>query len=178
MNVFYLPSWNKLSYTDLEIQVYISEAIRINDKNRLSIKHILNKLFIDEEKLDNIIKELNKVYSDGEIIKSNSSLEFEISTIIENYYNLSFMKHPNFQPLWQEFMDIRKKKKASQTERAIKSLLKRLVDFSEGDDNKAIKILERSCDMGWKDVFPLREQENKDTLIKNNNAFLNRSWNL
>lgn len=177
MNVFYLPSWNKVSYTDLEIQVYISEAIRINDKNRLHIKHILSKLFIDEEKLDNILKKLNKIYDNGEIIKGERHLEFQITTVIDMDYNLSFMSHPDFQTLWQEFMDIRKKKKASQTERAIKSLLKRLVDFSEGDDNKAIKILERSCDMGWKDVFPLREQETKDTLIKNNNAFINRSWN-
>lgn len=173
MNILELYNGCKTIFTDLEIQIYIAEAIRRNDESKLKVSQILDKFNISMTKLVRNINKLNKYYSDGEIDIDNKQIVFRINVA----YDLTFTKHPDFQPLWNEFMDIRKKKKASQTDRAIKSLLKRLLALSDGDDNKAIKILEKSCDMGWKDVFPLKEQEAKNVIERNVNEFVKRSWN-
>jgi len=173
MNILELYNGCKIKFTDLEIQIYIAEAIRRNDESKLKISLLLNKFNISMNDLINIINKLNKYYSDGEIDIEHKTLVYRIKVA----YDLTFTNHPDFQPLWNEFMDIRKKKKASQTDRAIKSLLKRLLALSDGDDDKAIKILEKSCDMGWKDVFPLKEQETKNVIERNVNEFVKRSWN-
>lgn len=173
MNILELYNNSKLNFTELEIKIYIAEAIRKNDVNRLKVSRLLEKFNISNEKLIRILNKLNRHYDEGNIIQNNNVLVLNINSS----YNLSFTNHSEFSQLWDEFMDIRKKKKASQTDRAIKGLLKRLTEYSNGNDEIAIKILEKSCDMGWKDVFPLPITESKNIIDKNITAFGNRSWN-
>jgi hypothetical protein len=61
--------------------------------------------------------------------------------------------------LWNSFMDIRKEKKAVQTEHALKLIIKSLVDFSiAGQDPN--EILKMSIKNSWKDVYALKDGGN------------------
>jgi len=54
--------------------------------------------------------------------------------------------------LWAEWIDFKRKVKASLSERAIKSNIKKLISF--GTEN-ATAVISKSLDCGWKDLFPL-----------------------
>lgn len=84
-----------------------------------------------------------------------------------------FFYDTDFATIWKEFSDVRKKKKASQTDRSFHSLVSKVMEFSNGDKAIAIKIVEQSADSGWTDIYALKEQKNnfvttqkKDTVTK------------
>jgi len=58
--------------------------------------------------------------------------------------------------LFLDFLEVRKKLKAVNSERAINSLLKTL---SEYDDETKYKMIEQSITNSWKGVFPLKEKK-------------------
>lgn len=59
------------------------------------------------------------------------------------------------QDIWNEWIDYKRKVKASVTQRAIASNIKKLESFGRADANA---VLAQSLDAGWKDVFPLRNK--------------------
>jgi hypothetical protein len=52
------------------------------------------------------------------------------------------------------------------TDRAIELAINKLTELSNGDNNKAVKILERSIMNGWKGLFPLDDPPNKSSGFK------------
>lgn len=77
--------------------------------------------------------------------------------------------------LWDDFLEMRKKKKIPFTERAIKLLIKKLTEFNDNgfDPNKS---LESSIISGWTGVFPYRG-DNYGTHKENNSNNGNKSYN-
>jgi len=57
---------------------------------------------------------------------------------------------------WNEFKQHRKEIKKKMTQRAEKMMLKQLLDLSDGDPAKAVKILEQSMANGWQGIFELK----------------------
>lgn len=71
-----------------------------------------------------------------------------------------FFKDKEFEAAWNEWWtgSKRKAQKCSMTERAFMRAIKKLEDFSKGNINIAIKILDRSSDNGWTDLYALPEE--------------------
>ncbi|MBF4804985.1 MAG: hypothetical protein HXM47_00135 [Pseudoleptotrichia goodfellowii] len=91
----------------------------------------------------NQLKEKNK----KEIYKSDDELPFQSKEFIETY---------------NDFKEMRRKKKDPYTTRAEVLVLKRLEKFSNGNEKIAIEILERSIIGGWSGVFALKDNSNQN----------------
>ena len=68
--------------------------------------------------------------------------------------------------LWNDFMEIRKKKKAINSDRAIKSLIKKLEEAESRGEGQANIEIERSVENSWKSIFP-----NNDSITKLTGSF-------
>lgn len=55
-----------------------------------------------------------------------------------------------------DFVLMRKMRKRPLTDRAMKRLINRLNEISKGDTSVACKMLDKSVDMGWLDVYELK----------------------
>jgi predicted phage replisome organizer len=90
----------------------------------------------------------------------------------EKKYNpagdLVFFKDSDFQEVWKDFMTVRSKKKAAKSDRAIKSLILKLLEFSSGDKQTAIKIIGKSADSGWSNIYALKttKTEKKEETVE------------
>lgn len=71
-----------------------------------------------------------------------------------------FFNDFDFQEAWIDFEKVREKKKVAKSERAYKSLMKKIIEYSGGSKEKAIKIVAKSADAGWTDLYELRDQQN------------------
>lgn len=58
-----------------------------------------------------------------------------------------------------DYVDMRKRIKAPMTDRAIQLAINKLNKLSNGDNDKAIKILEQSIMNSWKGLFELKEEK-------------------
>lgn len=61
--------------------------------------------------------------------------------------------------IWNEFIKIRKKLKAQNTEFAIKQLLNNLIKISKETGDNPNEILLQSIESSWKGVFPIRKNQ-------------------
>ena len=75
--------------------------------------------------------------------------------------DLQFFNDKDFQTVWGEYMSIRIRKKASNTDRAIKGAITNLIKLSKGNKRKAIAIVDQSVNSGWTGLF-----EPKDYVVK------------
>lgn len=66
----------------------------------------------------------------------------------------------NFGFAWEEWKREKKEQRQKYSARAQKMALKRLVDLSQGDEQKAIAIINQSLANTWKAFYPLRENKN------------------
>ncbi len=79
------------------------------------------------------------------------------------YYGIDFFKE-EFKKIWfEEFLPLKKKKKASVTDRALKSQLKKINKFSAGNYKIALEILEKSVNSGWADFYELNSTKKETT---------------
>lgn len=75
------------------------------------------------------------------------------------YSDYSFFKK-DFQTIWfDEFLPLKKRKKASVSETALKRQLNKISKFSENNYKKALQILTKSVDSGWSDFYELKEEK-------------------
>lgn len=72
-----------------------------------------------------------------------------------------------------DYVDMRKRIKAPMTDKAVKLAMNKLERLSQGDNEKAIKILEQSIMNSWKGLFELKEEKKANKF----NNFEGRSYN-
>jgi len=84
-------------------------------------------------------------------------------TDLQSLYNSYNFFDSEFSEIWKEFLQVKKKKKASLTIRAQKTQLEKLLKYSDGKKEIAREILEKSVNAGWLDIYPLKENQNKKT---------------
>ena len=63
--------------------------------------------------------------------------------------------------MWPDYLEVRKAKKAPPTERAIKGILSKIVEYGGGNQSDERAILQQSIECGWTGVFPLRKNFNQ-----------------
>ena len=100
-----------------------------------------------KEKINTPIKENIK---DNSILIINNKLNNKYIDICHFYYD------KNFKNAWNDFEKVRAKKKASTSERAYTKLLGKVMEYSNGDLEKAVMIVEKSADSGWSDLYELK----------------------
>ena len=73
-------------------------------------------------------------------------------------FSIDFLFYRNeFKEIWEkEFIDLKKTKKASITERTLNSQLKKIEKLSGGNYETALAILEKSVNSGWTDFYELK----------------------
>ena len=101
----------------------------------------------------------------GSETEANPSNEIEIDIKKEIYF-----KEKELNNLFIDFLEVRKKIKAVNSDRAINMLLKKLSQYS--DDVKR-KMIEQSIVNSWKDVYAVKEEitKSKTSVEKMNDVF-------
>ena len=79
----------------------------------------------------------------------------EISIVEEKKEN-KYFKNDNLNSIFEEFIEVRKKLKAVNSERAIKTLINKLNKY---DDDTKYQMIENSIVNSWKDVYELKEKK-------------------
>lgn len=69
----------------------------------------------------------------------------------------SFFSNSKFSELWEEFLKLKRRKKASTADVQLSSQLNKLVEISENKIEIALKIIEKSVNSGWPDFYPLKD---------------------
>jgi hypothetical protein len=67
---------------------------------------------------------------------------------------------------WQAYMGVRNRKKASKTTYALNLIIKELVKIKTKHGHDPIDVLNKSIQSGWPDVYPLKENNHKNTYKK------------
>ncbi len=73
----------------------------------------------------------------------------------------SFFTDTDFTEAWFSWKEVRNKKKCSNSDRAIKAAIKKLMQYSSGEKKKAIQILDNSANKGYSDLWELNNKTNK-----------------
>lgn len=75
--------------------------------------------------------------------------------------DINYYENKELNNLFLDFLELRRKLKAVNSERAINSLLKTLSNY---DDETKMKMIEKSIKSSWKDVYELKDIQQKDTV--------------
>ncbi len=116
---------------------------------------------INDENLSQPSKELGSDNADAMPTQSErNASKVKYSTVHKSTVD-NIIKLPNFidKDLWDDFMEIRKKKRIPNTDRAKRLLIDRLSQF-QNDGYNPNKIIEESIMRGWTGVFAHKEYQN------------------
>lgn len=91
--------------------------------------------------------------------------------------DLVFFNDSDFQEVWKDYKAVRTRKKASNSDRAIKSIIKKLVDYSGDCKQEAINIIAKSADSGWSDIYHNKDKQVQQEEIKEMPEGLKNLWN-
>ena len=72
-----------------------------------------------------------------------------------------FWNDSDFKEAWRSRQLVRTKKKCSNSDRAIKMVVKKLMQLSDGKKEKAIQIIDNSANGGWTDIYELKVEHGK-----------------
>jgi len=123
----------------------------------------------DKAQYKAMIKHYTKQCSDNNtIIHTNRETNKQVSEISLPKYiysDFDFFKD-DFAEIWKnEFIPLKKKKKASVTDRALKSQLNKIKKLSGNNYDIALQILEKTVNSGWTDFYQLKENEIKTPVL-------------
>lgn len=96
------------------------------------------------------------------VTKSNIEIDKDIDIDKEKEVKKKYFDNDNLNSIFEEFIEVRKKLKAVNSERAINTLINKLNKY---DDAIKYQMIENSIVNSWKDVYELKNQKK----ISNNN---------
>ena len=79
----------------------------------------------------------------------------------KDVFDHEFCKNDDFNAALNDFLSLRKKMRKPATERAIRNLIKKVIDLSLGNQDTAIKIIDQSITNCWLDFYALKEEYNQ-----------------
>ena len=163
--VAYITDWNENNklradrkvdsiYKDLLVQMNPDVKL-ITPKPRADTKKLTGKVQDDQwtsngQPTDGVGKVSKGEFSEDKDSKVKSSKE-------------EYFSNENVNSIFIEFIDVRKKLKAVNSERAIKTLINKLNKY---DDDTKYQMIENSIVNSWKDVYELKKPKN----LYNNNV--------
>lgn len=145
-NFLYLVNWNKHQ------NVEGLEKIREQTRQRVA-KHREKQKMLPESNVTLPVTQSNATEKNKNK-KENKNKEIYIDPF------KAYTNNPELLQTLHDFLKMRKVIKKEMTERAIKSLLKKLDKFASTDEGK-IAILEQSIISNWADIYELKESKSK-----------------
>ena len=124
-----------------------------SDRNQSEIDSVSESVSVSvnvSESVNDSVNDLKETPSESVCKKKTSKKESPVY----------FPQDELLEKTFQDYITTRKQIKAPMTDRAIELAINKLTELSNGDNNKAVKILERSIMNGWKGLFPLDDPPN------------------
>lgn len=112
-----------------------------------------------DNKRDNNFPYINNNNKRNKEINNKESISKDIPKKVEKKYFESLKVNT----LFNEFLELRKKIKAVNSERAINTLVNKLNNY---DEDTQYKMIERSIVNSWKDVYEFKENKRKDNVLE------------
>ena len=153
----------------------VSQIIKqLEDKKYIKIKYITkNKQIIERQlriqkppypEVSNILDRGIKYSLGGyqENFKENNINKNNINKK-EIYKEKEYFKNEELNKIFIEFLEIRKKLKAVNSDRAINSLLKKLNNY---DDDTKYKMIEQSIVSSWKNIYEVKDNKRKEIIYE------------
>ena len=104
-----------------------------------------------------VLPPVTKSYTEKDIrekSKDNRVIDIEIEEDREK--EKKYFSNDNLESIFKEFLEVRKKLKAVNSDRAIKTLINKLNKY---DDDTKYQMIENSIVNSWKDVYELKQQK-------------------
>ena len=137
----------------LEQKKYITIEYKKRGYEVIERKIRLTKMLIDDKQ--KCEPTINKNVKDNNINNNNININKE------KYKKESYFENEELNNLFIEFLDLRKKIKCKNTDRAINLLLKELNKY---DDKIKIEMINNSIMNSWKSVYPIKQNKKEQTL--------------
>ena len=145
--VVVITDWKRNNYLDKN---RIKETIYQDEKSQITYNENTEKYEMLNNGLKNVKQMLNQ-YS----IEENS---IEENNIKENIKEKKYFENDKINEIFLEFLKVRKKLKAVNSDRAINTLINKLNQY---EDDVKIQMIDQSIVNSWKDVYPLKNRNEK-----------------
>ena len=129
--------------------------IQILENGEIYITQLEN--LIGYKSLGALKKQQQRMLSGQEVDKCPPKIEIELKDRDRIKIKNIYYTNEKLNELFLEFLQVRKKIKAVNSDRAINMLINKLNNY---DDETKIKMIEQSIVNSWKDVYELKEQNN------------------
>lgn len=135
------------------VELEYIEVVKFDGRRRLIKSRLENNYKQTLKNLKADFKNINTLYNDKRNIERN--IEINKKEIIKEK---RYFEDDNLNDLFKDFLSMRKKIKAVNSDRAITLLINKL---SKYDDKTKIKMIENSIENSWKGVYELKEEKKK-----------------
>ena len=135
------------------VELEYIEVVKFDGRRRLIKSRLENNYKQTLKKLKADFKNINALYNDKRNIERN--IEINKKEIIKEK---RYFEDDNLNDLFKDFLSMRKKIKAVNSDRAITLLINKL---SKYDDKTKIKMIENSIENSWKGIYELKEEKKK-----------------
>lgn len=135
------------------IELKYIELVKFDGRRRIIKSRLENNYRQTLKNLKADFKNINTLYNEKRNIERN--IEINKKEIIKEK---RYFEDDNLNDLFKDFLSMRKKIKAVNSDRAITLLINKL---SKYDDKTKIKMIENSIENSWKGIYELKEEKKK-----------------
>jgi hypothetical protein len=166
----------------LAIVRYMFEDVEpvLNDRQQKIFNNLKRPLDVSKNKSRNARKENQKEIKSKsnknqkeikkEIKRDNTSM-MSMSMSMSNIYNNIYFNNKELNSIFIDFLEMRKKLKAVNSDRAINTLINKLNNY---DDETKYKMIEQSIENSWKGLFELKKSYQPKKIIDDKPTWLNQ----
>lgn len=168
----------------LAIVRYMFEDVEpvLNDRQQKIFNNLKRPLDVSKNKSKNARKENQKEIKSKsnenqneikkEIKRDNTSkMSMSMSMSMSNIYNNIYFNNKELNSIFIDFLEMRKKLKAVNSDRAINTLINKLNNY---DDETKYKMIEQSIENSWKGLFELKKSYQPKKIIDDKPTWLNK----
>lgn len=135
------------------IELEYIELVKFDGRRRVIKSRVEKSSNQPRKKFQADWKKSQSIYNDKRNIERNIEINNNNPIIPSSYFD-----NEELDALFKDFLSMRKKLKAVNSERAITVLINKL---SKYDDKTKIKMIENSIENSWKGVYELKEEKKK-----------------
>ncbi len=168
----------------LAIVRYMFEDVEpvLNDRQQKIFNNLKRPLDVSKNKSKNARKENQKEIKSKsnenqneikkEIKRDNTSMmSMSMSMSMSNIYNNIYFNNKELNSIFIDFLEMRKKLKAVNSDRAINTLINKLNNY---DDETKYKMIEQSIENSWKGLFELKKSYQPKKIIDDKPTWLDQ----
>ena len=103
-----------------------------------------------------------RIASESQVNTNNKKTSKQVNK--ELYGELSYFEDSDFQEVWREFLEVRRKRKTTTSDRAMKKIVNDLLKFAQNKE-EAIEIVANSATSGYPNLYPLKINSKNDFIV-------------